>query len=268
MMSREFGNHERKRKRQMLLKIRGILGLLLFLVGLFLFSYFFNVIETVTVEGTDLYSDQEIIDFVLDDEYSVNTIYVWAKAKRKPDRGTPFINRYEVKITGLKSINIKAVEKQIIAYIPNDDGRYIYVNYDGTVADVSSRFLDGYVVLQGVKCENPVSGEKLVMGERGETLYLLALVKYIQKYKLDPLAIVYDEKGFVTLVLDDCSVVLGESTFLDEKVSRIEKIRSQLGGARGEIHMENYSLVNTDIIFVRDNEADIVAEEEKQTAVE
>lgn len=264
-MNREYGNHERKRKRQMLLKARRFLGLLLILVGLFLFSYFFNVIDEVTVEGTDLYTDEEIKDFVLDDEYSTNTIYVWAKAKRFPDRDTPFISRYEVKITGMKSINIKAVEKQIIAYIPNSDGTYIYVNYDGTVADVSNRYLEGYVVLQGVNCENPIKGEKLVMGERGETLYLLALVKYMQKYRLNPLAIVYDDKGFVTLILDDCSVVLGESTFLDEKVSRIEKIRSQLNGAKGEIHMENYSLVNTDIIFVKAEDEEGTSENETPT---
>ena len=55
-----------------------------------------------------------------------------------------------------------------------------------------------------------------------ENMQVFAVEQAMEEHINRNLAIVYDEKGFVTLVLDDCSVVLGESTFLDEKVSRIE----------------------------------------------
>lgn len=69
--------------------------------------------KQVQVEGTDLYPDETIRQWVLNDDYSWNTLYVFLKYKFKDAEEMPFLQQPEVRIKGPHSLSIKVREKRL-----------------------------------------------------------------------------------------------------------------------------------------------------------
>ena len=250
----------RRKKRSLgsriLIFIEIVLGIVILAMILGAGAYYFCHLEDVTVEGTDLYTSDEITGYILDDEYSSNTIYAYLKNKIFPKQDAEFIESFDVKITGLNSLKIICNEKTILGYLIADDGSYIYFNYDGVIAEISEAYIDrGYMRVDGVECEEPEIGEVLPIGD-DEIGYLTSLIKILQKNSLMPNSISYDERGRITLSYDTYNISLGSSVYLEDKIERVIKILPEIDGMYGTLHLENYSNQNTDIVFEKDTDVE------------
>ena len=247
-------SRKRKKKRSgaLLLIIEIILGLTI-LVGLAgVGAYFLCPLQEVSVEGTDLYTAEEIQGYILDDEYSGNAIYAFLKNKAFPKGDAEFIDSFDVKLTGMNSLTIICNEKKILGYLSQEDGNYIYFDYDGVITEISQTFVDrGYMKVEGVSCEEPERGKKLTIGEE-RIGYLTSLIKILQKNNLMPNVVSYDENGRIILAYDTYNISLGSSVYLEEKIDRVMRILPQLEGLHGTLHLENYSNSSADIVFEKD----------------
>lgn len=252
-----MSRRRRKRRRSFIIAIIEIvisLALLIAILGVI--AYFACPLKKVKVEGTDLYTADEIQGYILDDKYSVNTVYVFLKNLVFPKGDAEFIDSFKVKMTGLNSVTIQCNEKSILGYIVEEDGRYIYFNYDGVITEISETFVDrGYMRVEGVSCEEPEIGEALAIGQ-DQIGYLTSLIKILQKNDLMPNAITYDENNHITIGYDTYSIALGSSVYLEEKIDRMLRILPQIEGLYGTLHLENYSNQNTDIVFEKDVETE------------
>ena len=210
-------SRKRKKKRSgaLLLIIEIILGLTI-LVGLAgVGAYFLCPLQEVSVEGTDLYTAEEIQGYILDDEYSGNAIYAFLKNKAFPKGDAEFIDSFDVKLTGMNSLTIICNEKKILGYLSQEDGNYIYFDYDGVITEISQTFVDrGYMKVEGVSCEEPERGKKLTIGEE-QIGYLTSLIKILQKNNLMPNVVSYDENGRIILAYDTYNISLGSSVYLE-----------------------------------------------------
>ncbi len=247
-------SRRRKKKKRgvFLVFIELILGIAILLMLFGGAAYLLCPLEDVSVEGTDLYTSDEITGYILDDEYCGNTVYAFLKNKIFPKGDAEFIESFDVHITGLHSLTIICNEKTILGYLAEDDGSYIYFNYDGEIVEISDTFVDrGYMKVQGVTCEEPVVGSKLSIGE-SEMGYLTSLIKILNKNNLMPNVVSYDEDGRITLAYDTYNISIGSSVYLEEKIERVMLILPQIEGLYGTLHLENYSGSNTDIVFEKD----------------
>lgn len=245
---------KRRRKAFILVLIEFILAVLIVAAILGVGAYFLCPIKEITVEGTDLYTSDEIKEYILDDEYSSNAIYVYVKNKLFPKGDAEFIDSFDVLLTGMNSITIHCNEKKILGYLFQEDGRYIYFNYSGKIVEISETFVDrGYMKVEGVECEEPTIGSTLAIGEE-QIGYLTSLIKILNKNDLMPNLVSYDENGRITLSYDTYNIALGSSVYLEEKIDRALRILPQLDGMSGTLHLENYSNSSTDIVFEKDSE--------------
>ncbi|MCR5416698.1 MAG: hypothetical protein K6E79_07875 [Pseudobutyrivibrio sp.] len=255
-MTRRRPKKKRRQKTGLVLVIIEIILGIAILVGILGgLAYFLCPLQSVKVEGTDLYTDEEITGYILDDEYSVNTVYVYIKNKLFPKGDAEFIDSFDVSMTGLNSITIHCKEKSILGYMEAEDGNYIYFNYNGVIAEISASYVEGYMKVEGVTCEDPKVGDTLSIGA-DEVGYLTSLIKLLQKNSLMPNVISYDEKGYVTLKYDTYDISLGGSYYLEEKIDRIVYLLPNIEGMSGTLHLENFSTTNTDIVFEKSDSAE------------
>lgn len=70
-----------------------ILIILILLAALGVVAYKGFTVKQVQVEGTDLYPDETIRQWVLNDDYSWNTLYVFLKYKFKDAEEMPFLQQ-------------------------------------------------------------------------------------------------------------------------------------------------------------------------------
>ena len=247
----------RRKKRRghgtLLLIVELILGMVI-LIGFFgVGAYFLCPLKNVKVEGTDLYTSEEIQGYILDDEYSGNAMYAFIKNKMFPKGDAEFIDSFDVKLTSMNSLTIVCNEKKILGYLMQEDGNYVYFDYNGRIAEISQTFVDrGYMKVEGVSCENPERGKKLTIGKE-QIGYLTSLIKILQKNNLMPNVVSYDENSHIILSYDTYNISLGSSVYLEEKIDRVMRILPQLDGLHGTLHLENYSSASTDIVFEKDN---------------
>ncbi|WP_028242642.1 cell division protein FtsQ/DivIB [Pseudobutyrivibrio ruminis] len=247
---------KKRRRRSIGSLILGIIEFILAIVILALLAgaaaYFFCPLKSVDVEGTDLYTNEEIINYIIDDKYSHNTVYAFIKNKIFPKGDAEFIESFDVSIKGPNKLLITCNEKPILGYILTEDGKYIYFDFDGDITEISETFVDrGYMQVDGVSLDEPKIGKKLPIGD-DEMGYLTSLIKILQKNSLMPNAVSYDEKGHITIKYETYSISLGNSYLLEEKIDRMMKILPQIEGLYGTLHLENYSSQNTDIVFEKE----------------
>ena len=222
------------------------LAALLCLVGITGFQ-----LKNVKVSGNELYTDQQIKDSVLSDEYSWNTLYVVLKYRLFQTEEIPFIDEMEIKMLSPNAIQVKVYEKAIVGYIEanNQNG---YFDKDGFVVEISKRQIAHVPKVDGIECRKVVVYEKLNLNDEQALSLLLIFSQQLAKYELVPKTIAFYEDRTLSADFGSIQAEIGDDEYLVEKVMRLDAIMPKLSGKKGTLHLENWTPLTTDIIFEPD----------------
>lgn len=238
----------RKRKRKKLAVILMVILLLIATAALVIINVF--TVEQVEVTGNQLYESKQIEKWVLNDEYSWNSLYVYLKYRFKDTEEVPFIDTMEVGIKVPHTITIEVYEKGLLGYLYIESlGQNVYFDKDGFVVETSTDVIDGIPEIKGLTCKQVVLYEKLDLANKKSLKTLLSVTQTLKKYSLVPKSIDYGEGGNITLSYGTVTVSLGTVDNLNEKVKRLEKIMPKLEGLTGTLHLEEWTEETTDITF-------------------
>ena len=131
VMRRRMTAKERRRNRRKAIAafvIEVVLGLAILVIGSGLFVFFFCKMENVTVEGSTIYSEEEIKGFILDGKYSSNCVYNVIHNIFHPKKDIAFIQDAKVGMQGLNTVKITITERIPIAYIASPLAEAVDVN--------------------------------------------------------------------------------------------------------------------------------------------
>ena len=207
-------------------------------------------VKNVEVEGNKLYEDKQIQEWVLNDKYSWNSLYVYLKYRFFDTQEVPFIDTMEVSLKSPHTIGITVYEKGLLGYIYMDSlGQNIYFDKDGFVVETSTDTITGVPKVTGISCEKVVLYEKLNLDDKKALKTLLTVTQTLKKYNLVPDSINYESADAVTLTYGTVLVNLGDTQELTEKVKRLVKIMPNLSGLTGTLHLEEWTPDTTDITF-------------------
>ncbi|MBO5070357.1 MAG: cell division protein FtsQ/DivIB [Roseburia sp.] len=209
-------------------------------------------VETVVVEGNELYSDEQIKSLVLNDEYSWNSLYVDLKYRIRDIGDVPFVDTMEISLDDPHTVRIVVYEKGILGSFYIDTiGQNAYFDKDGFVVETTEDVIEDVPKITGISCNEVVLYEKLPLEDEDLLSKLLALTQMLNKYSLLPQEIHYDENLRPTLTYNEILVEVGSDDYLSQKVVRLSTILPQLAGMSGTLHLENWTPDTTDIIFDR-----------------
>ncbi len=225
-----------------------IVGLLILIIFSVIFVCEFCIVREVSVEGNTIYSDVEIVNFVLDGDYPDNTVYEFFYNLIKPKKDIPFVESVEVTLTSYNRIKIKVTEKSCVGYITLTDGTYAYFDEDAIVQEVSARLVDSAIPIGGITLDSAEVGQELDL--RGSQVDLIVLLlKAEAKYEIEVKDISFDEGGNAIFTTGAVSVIFGDEDYFEEKMMRLAVILPKLDGQAGTLHLENYTPDSTDIVF-------------------
>ncbi len=246
-------NRIKKKKRQrvlvmlsrLLLAVTTLVVSVALIVGII---YLACDVKEVNVTGTDKYSAEEIRDYVLNDEYSFNSVYVYLKNRIFPVKSIPFIETVTVSLSSPNTVVIELTEKDLFAYVMAEDGRYVYFDGDGVVQEISDRLIENVLLISGISCEEASVGENLPVDDK-TLLGVLTLIKNLRKNEIEAEAPSFDKKGDLWVLCGTVSVNFGSVDNIAEKVTRLHIILPQVQGMTGVLHLEDWTPDHTDIIF-------------------
>lgn len=208
-------------------------------------------VTTVYVEGSIHYTNEQIMDMVMNGRLGQNSLYLSVKYKDKGVDNVPFIQSMDVDIMARDTIKITVYEKALAGYIEYL-GRYMYFDKDGIVVETSEQRTPGIPQVTGLQFGYVVMNEKLPVEKEEVFKDILDITQLLNKYGIQADRIYFDKFMEKTLYFGDAKVKLGSNKDIDEKIMKLKPILPGLEGKKGTLRMDNYTEGMTDFTFELD----------------
>lgn len=206
-------------------------------------------IRQVDVVGNEFYSAEEIEKMVMSDSLGQNSLYLtWKYSQPESAESLPFLSAVEVSMVNPYHIQIKVYEKMIVGYLMYS-GSMVYFDKDGIVVEVSQEQREGIPPYSGISIGQPVVSEKLPVEDEKFLQDIIDGAQLIYQSGLAPKEVHYDDKQELILYFEGNRVIMGDTSYLEEKMSNLKALFPQLEGLSGTLHMENYTSGTTTISF-------------------
>ena len=230
-------------------------GMALFLLIGLLAAYSYVIanytVTTVYVEGNVHYTNEEIIDMVMEGRYGNNSLLLSIKYKDKSIVGVPFVEKMDVSVMDPHTIKIEVYEKALAGYVEYLE-RYMYFDKDGIVVESSLEKTAGVPMVTGLVFDHVVLYEPLPVENSEIFSSILSITQLVNKYSLSIDRIYFGRDGSLMLYFDDVKVALGIGENLDEKIMKLQYMLPELRGKSGTLRMENYTEETKNISFETD----------------
>lgn len=235
----------------------------LFIIGAMTAAFFLGLIcayryvianytvTTVYVEGNVHYTNEEIIEMVMEGYYGNNSLLLSVKYKDKSIVGVPFVEKMDVSVLDPHTIKIEVYEKAIAGYVEYLE-RYMYFDKDGIVVESSLEKTEGVPLVTGLNFDHVVLYEPLPVEDESIFRSILSITQLVNKYNLSTDRIYFGNDGTLTLYFGDVRAALGTDENLDEKIMKLQYMLPELQGKKGTLRMENYSEDTKNISFELD----------------
>lgn len=249
----------KKKKRKIPVKwILGMIGVVLAaaLLG-YLILLLFEV-KKIEVKGTVYTSEQEVLDWVQEDKYSSNSLYILWKYGSKETKQLPPIERTTVSLKSPWEVVVTVKEKKFEGCMDYDGG-YLYFDESGTACLKSAEYIEDVPYIEGIELEKEKVkiGKSIPVKEKKIFEEISEITQVLNEKELTPDKIACEEENLI-LYFGNVRIQLGSGNFAD-KLSQVPpilaKLQEQYADQPGVLHLENYTSSDASVRFVPDSAA-------------
>lgn len=204
-------------------------------------------LNTVIIEGSTHYSQEEAKGQILTKKTDSNTILFYLRYKYGKQDSIPFVEDVDVKIIDKNTVKINVFEKTVTGCIKYMGG-YMYFDKDGMIVESSNEKLENIPYIEGLNFSGFVLYQKLEVEKEELFGVILKLTQLIQKFELQIETIQFNEKSEVTLVSGRNKVLLGKRDTYDEQLAELKNLLPKALDNKWEIDMSKFNEGDEEII--------------------
>lgn len=207
-------------------------------------------ITEIKVTGNSFYTEEEVINLILGSKVESNTVVCYLRNHFGDHKEIPFVERYQVEIEDMHTVEIIIYEKKIIGYLDYMES-YMYFDRDGTVVDSSKEKLNGVVKVEGIEFTRVVLGEKLETDNATAFDAVVTMTEMFEKEGLDVKTITFDKKKRLKIKMKKVTIELGTSEYLDLKLAELADIWPNIKKLSGTLYLDDYETgSNNTYVFI------------------
>lgn len=237
-----MGRRSRKRGHRLYAATVIILGIAILVLTVVVFFY----IQSIEIKGNEYTKDEEILEVLQEDSWSVNSLYVLGRYLKKDYKMPKSLSSTQVKLTAPWALKVTVKEKPIVGCVYEDE-KYVYFDKEGLVVYKSTELLEDTSQVEGLEVTKTTRYEKLKCKDTKLFEAALKLVVELKNYELTPDRIV-SKNGQLYLRFDKLHVALGTIVTAD-KTAQIKPIIEKLEGQSGTVHLEYYENESSTVTF-------------------
>lgn len=208
-------------------------------------------IKNVYVDGNVHYTDEEIMNIVMEGTLGDNSLFLSMKYKNKGIDNIPFVQTMDVDILSPDTIRITVYEKSLAGYVEYL-GNYMYFDKDGTIVESSTNKTAGIPQVTGLSFDYVVMYEPLPVEDKEIFETILDMTQLLNKYSLSADRLYFDSNYEMTIYFEDVKAAVGTGENIDEKVMLLQSILPDLEGKSGIVHLESYTEDTKNVTFEPD----------------
>lgn len=241
---------ERKKRIIKQTAMKAILVIILVCIAMITFLLLFQV-RKIEVSGNQYLSRQEIADWVQDDNWSSNSLYVMIRNHLMNHELLPAMEEANVTMKNPWTVKVTIKEKRVAGYIVSGD-ECIYFDKDGIVLAKTKELWDGIPCIEGLEVKKVQLYKALPVSKANKKAFanLLDMTMTLKKCDLAPDKIVCSGSDLYLFFGNKC-VNVGH-TNLEERIMQISPILEKLGDQGGTLHLEDFNTDNITITFEKD----------------
>ncbi len=198
------------------------------LIAIILFSSSILRIKTITVSGSEYYSDEKIMAKA-GVSLGMHVLQISKKRSIKQISTLPYVESVEVETIFPNTLNLKITQRKPIGYVPFS-GTYLSIDKTGKIIDqTQSQEVYQLPVIEGLKFEKFVLGEQLEVENEDIILAIIEMTSLMEKYNLLNRGIKIDvgNSNKIHLYINSLDVIIGEINNLDKKIQWLCEIIDQ-----------------------------------------
>ncbi len=214
--------------------------------------------KKIIVTGNQYVSEQEIIDWLLADEHSGNSLYLLWKYNQNDVQQLPAVEETKVGLKNLVEVQVQVKEKSFSGRIDYNEA-FLYFDQEGIASLITGTEIEGVPYIEGMEInpEEVLLGSVLPVTDGQIFEELKTLMPLLEKQELSPDRISCAGAD-LTLHFGGVRVQIGSSQFADRLAQVppiLEKLAELYADQTGVLHLENYDVSGSSIRFVPDTAA-------------
>ncbi len=234
-------------------KFKKILAALALLAAGTAALYFGFHIDSVKVEGTEIYTKDEIQRSVFARKFSDNEIMFMIYNKLFGINKLPFVEDIEVVYESRDTVLLRVYDRTISGCIKYM-GQFVYFDRDGRVLQSLPERRKGVPIVTGINFKDFTIGEKFQVDKDDGRLFnaIMNVSQLIGHYGIDVKRIHVND-GEITIYSGNVQVYLGKKEMYNDQLAALSSVLKTANDKKlsGVINMENYEF--NDNIILRQN---------------
>lgn len=212
----------------------------------------------IVVSGNQYCTEQEVTQWLRQDPYSRNSLYVLWRYNQKEAELPPAVEQVKVVLRSPRKVEVQVKEKVFAGRIEYRE-QSLYFDRKGVASLVAPDVIEGVPYVEGLEIETEKLrlGEVLPITDKEVFSGIGMLTELLGKRELVPDKITCTGTE-ITLHFNGIRAQIGSGGF-PEKLAQIppilEKMNGLYAGQTGVLHLENYSVSDGSIRFVPDTAA-------------
>ncbi|QHQ62056.1 cell division protein FtsQ [Anaerocolumna sedimenticola] len=204
-------------------------------------------LDTVIVEGSSHYTNEELQDKVITKKTDRNTILLYLRYKYGKVDSIPFVEDIDIELVNKNTVKIHVYEKVITGCIEFMGG-YMYFDKDGIVVESSNEKLDEVPFITGLSFNRIILYEKLEVQKKSLFHVILNITQLIKKFGLKINTIQFNSNLDVTLYSGDIKILLGKRDTYDEQIAELKNVLPKAKGKKIILDMTDFKERQDEII--------------------
>lgn len=238
--------NEKKKPKKKSHKLYALIIIILGFAILTLTVFVLFHMQSMKVSGNEYTSETELVSWVKEDKYAVNTLYLLAKFKWGDIVLPPNIERVEAGIKNPWTFTLRVTEKKIMGGILQGND-YVYFDKDGFVVLITPDKREGVPHVEGLMTSEVKLYQTLKVSDKKIFRNILDVSNMIVQCELSPDRIECSGED-INLYFGSIRVLLGSGN-MKNKILQIPPILEKLAGQTGTLHLEYYSDTSQSISF-------------------
>ena len=227
-----------------------ILGVLLGIVLLIGILFFAVRIKEIDVTGNRQYTEEEIIELLFDEKWSMNSAYCYYENQFREKKTIPFIEDYKIEFQSPTKVRVVVYEKSVVGYVSYMSS-YMYFDKDGIIVESSSEQLDGIPWVTGMEFGHIVLHQPLPVEKHAifEQILNLTQILSINEIRVDKIN--YNNFMEAELYIDQIVVELGNDDSLNGKITELKDIldSGEIDGLAGTLYLDSFDENNSNPMY-------------------
>lgn len=200
-------------------------------------------ITRIQVIGNKTYTAEQVEDMVFPGVWDKSTVVCLLKDRFQKHKELPFIQDYDIQLTGPFSCDLVVYEKSIVGCIRYMSS-YMYFDKDGVIVENAEEHLAGVPEITGLQFGHIVLNEPLPVADQRIFNEVMNITQQLGQYGIASERIAFDSIQNVTVTVGGgIDVQLGPSEHMDEKLAVLQDMLPELTarGLAGTLDLTNYS---------------------------